>query len=277
MTETNPNLEEMWFYALLEKQFGPVPGDRIIELFHEGTIDPSTKVWTGSMEEWAPFETTSLFEKCRENVGDLRPKSPPPLPFSNTRKPEHEHEPEAVDNEFKTKIESYYRNFLILMIIGLCLMPLLGIGLIPIIAASVFALIILYRSWGWFREMTFGVAPIVAIVLLFVPLGSTIWAFWAYYYFSKRINEALFQQGKSKILNEDTALIYCLFSIVSDLFVNLAFIPHPATIIIGLLILMIDCAIFIFVIRGICKGMILLNTPEEEPTGPLNIPRFNRL
>ncbi len=46
-----------WYYAANGQQSGPVPPERLAELWWEGQIDEATLVWRDGLAEWQPFET----------------------------------------------------------------------------------------------------------------------------------------------------------------------------------------------------------------------------
>jgi len=44
--------ERQWYYVKDGQQCGPLSEARLIELFHQGTLGPATRVWTQGMDDW---------------------------------------------------------------------------------------------------------------------------------------------------------------------------------------------------------------------------------
>ena len=49
--------ERQWYYVKDGQQCGPVSEARLIELLRDGTLGPSTRVWTQGMEDWHEAST----------------------------------------------------------------------------------------------------------------------------------------------------------------------------------------------------------------------------
>jgi hypothetical protein len=52
--------ESMWYYALNDQRQGPVPESQLAAMAANGTLSPSTLVWTVNMSEWRPLRETRL-------------------------------------------------------------------------------------------------------------------------------------------------------------------------------------------------------------------------
>lgn len=61
-----------WFYAEQGQQQGPIPEDRMVEMFRSGTLSADTLVWMEGLDEWTPAR----------DIENLVPPalSPPPVP-----------------------------------------------------------------------------------------------------------------------------------------------------------------------------------------------------
>jgi len=59
-----------WFYAVGDKQMGPVPEEEFKRLAADGTIRPDTLVWSAGMDNWRPYR-----EIASASVGTAPPAS----------------------------------------------------------------------------------------------------------------------------------------------------------------------------------------------------------
>ncbi len=51
--------EREWHYVKDGQQYGPVSEAALIDLFHQGVLGPSTRVWTQGMEDWHEASTVN--------------------------------------------------------------------------------------------------------------------------------------------------------------------------------------------------------------------------
>ncbi|MBC2596351.1 DUF975 family protein [Ruficoccus amylovorans] len=65
----------MWYYAIYNRQHGPVSPSEIERLIEQGIVTADTLVWRAGMNEWQPASRTPLAEKfpAAQTLGDLPP------------------------------------------------------------------------------------------------------------------------------------------------------------------------------------------------------------
>jgi len=81
--------ESMWYYALNDQPQGPVPESQLAAMAANGTLSPSTLVWTVNMSEWRPLRETRLGRHL-PTATRVRQPVPQPLPdeeFAETQEP----------------------------------------------------------------------------------------------------------------------------------------------------------------------------------------------
>ena len=236
-----------WFYRIGVRQFGPVDEPEMVLLFEKQTINAQTWTWQEGTEDWVQWGDTPLHHS-------LHPIGPPPflIPPKFSKETEDPNDPIADFPGFERKMETLYFHFWLWTVIGLVLLVIV-VGLIPLLVATVFELMILYYAWKSVPENKIGVPPILAVLLLLVPVLGAIWCFWAYYFFAKEMNNALTKRGSNHIIDEQWVLGFCVLYVITGILVS---IPTIATFILGGIV-GIPCSIIgIFVLKSIKEGLL---------------------
>ena len=110
-----------------------------------------------------------------------------------------------MEKTFEEKINGYYFQFWLWSVIAVSLL-IIVIGIIPAFVAMVFECFLLYHAWKAIPNNPWKVPPILAVILLFVPVAGTIWMFWAYYFMSQEMNRELTQKGDSYRTNGEVIM-----------------------------------------------------------------------
>jgi divalent metal cation (Fe/Co/Zn/Cd) transporter len=166
-----------------------------------------------------------------------------------------------MEKTFEEKINGYYFQFWLWSVIAVSLL-IIVIGIIPAFVAMVFECFLLYHAWKAIPNNPWKVPPILAVILLFVPVAGTIWMFWAYYFMSQEMNRELTQKGDSYRTNGEVIMAACVLTCVTVVFLS---IPTPPTIIIGWILMIPTGIVSIFAMRSIKDGILALHRHEEAP------------
>jgi hypothetical protein len=254
MNNTESNVTN-WYYFLDEQQFGPVSSDAIASLLTHNILNAQTMVSSDMGNNWKMLQQTSLWKD--NHVVEHEVESDTSLTWKSSS---WNSAVASSDNEFDQRIDGYYFQFWLWSIIGIPLL-LIVIGFIPLIVATVFECIILYHAWKAIPNNRYGVPPIIAVLLLFAPVVGTIWCFWAFYFMSKEMNQALTQKGDSYQVNESIVLAGCVLSGIASVFF---YVPTVPTFIIGMIVLVPSAIVGIFSMRSIKDGVLALHQYEKQ-------------
>jgi len=254
MKNTESNVTN-WYYLLDNQQFGPVSGDVVASLLMHQILSAQTMVSSDMGNNWKMLQQTSFWKDDNAVESEIESDT------SLTWKPSSWNSVVAPsDNDFEKRIDGYYFLFWLLTIIGIPLL-LIVVGLIPLIVATVFELIILYHAWKAIPNNRYGVPPIVAVLLLLAPVVSVVWCFWAYYFMSKEMNQTLVQKGDSYQVNESLVLAGCVLSCIASVFFCIPTIP---SFVIGMIVLVPSAIVGIFSMRSIKDGILALYQYEKK-------------
>lgn len=71
--------ESLWYYALNDQPQGPLPESQLAAMVANGTLAPTTLVWTLNMSEWRPVRETRLARYLPAGTKMSEPGVQPPL------------------------------------------------------------------------------------------------------------------------------------------------------------------------------------------------------
>ena len=236
-----------WWYLLNHQQYGPVSADAIVSLLRHRLLNAQTMVSSDNGKNWQMLRNTPLWENF--NVTGHEMVSLPPDPGVK-----------PLDADFEKRINGYYFHYWLWTIIGLPLLLVL-VGLIPLIVATIFGCFIVYYAWKSVPNHSIGVAPILAVILLFIPVVDCFWYFWAYYFMSREMNQALAQKDDSYRIDESIVFIFCVLECIASILIYIPLIP---TLIIGLVVLIASSIVGIFALRSIKDGILALYQYEKQ-------------
>jgi hypothetical protein len=201
----------MWYFAENNTQQGPVDLEEIKTLIAQERIKPTTLVWTSGMANWTAIAETELKDLLiKEDLPPQIPGSYPPIIP----------QPAGVINPTETSIEieqlkTWFTIYWICLAAGIPL-TVIAIGFFGIIAAIVFAYLMLYKFWKIIQDGEARTTPGKAVGFMFIPFFSLYWIFEAYWGLAKDMNKYTLQRNISAPkINEDFILAYCIVSCVT--------------------------------------------------------------
>ena len=254
--ENNESNMANWYYILDNQRFGPVSGDTIASLLTHHVLDSQSMVSSDEGGNWQLLWQTAFWNDGHATEHHAENGAPATFDASSWNSSGMANH----DAAFETKINDYYFYFWLLTVIGLPLLLIL-VGLIPLLVATVFACFILYHAWKAIPNNSWQVPPILAVLLLFVPVVDLIWYFWAFYFMSKEMNQSLAQYGNTYRINESLVLTYCILTCIASVF---CYIPTIPTFIIGVIVLVPTSIVGLFSMRSIKDGLLALH-PYQMP------------
>jgi len=69
--------ERQWYYIKDGQQYGPVSEARLVELFREGTLGPTTQVWTEGLDNWSQASQIDGLVRLAESALPTAPSVSP--------------------------------------------------------------------------------------------------------------------------------------------------------------------------------------------------------
>ena len=89
------------------------------------------------------------------------------------------------------------------------------LALVFFIITFVYAIKFVYNALKTVASTDDKVTPGWSIFLMFIPIFSTIWAFFLFWGFAKRANEQLIKLNRSPMVSSFAALLYCVLNLLS--------------------------------------------------------------
>lgn len=236
----------MWYFAENNSQRGPVSPQEIANLIQQGLITPSTLVWRPGMANWQAISQTEL--------NSLLPSVPPvTVDYAGNSYPNYQPVPQQFTPHLTrnlpleiTQLETWFKVYWICLAAGIPLSIIL-IGIFGVIAAIVFAFLILYKSWKIIQDGRARTTPEKAVGFLFIPFFNFYWQFVAYWGLAQDQETYIRQRGiQVNPLNPQLVLINCILNCC-------AIIPY-----LGILALIASFVLWIIIIKGFKDNSIAI-------------------
>ena len=237
-----------YFYTTNGQQVGPVDGNEMVRLAHQGYLSETDQVWTEGMAEWLPVTAFSQLAAGIHAATDVAYNNPVMDDGSVVVKEPALARPGVIMVPREETVPERYRKrvsfgawiwtaVMPLLILGVTsfgsawgprlgyssvddletiVVILFGLALLFLVINSIIGLVILHRAWSHIQEIGLArTTPGKAVGFLFIPFFNLYWVFIAYYGWAEDYNRYIEEMGADHIVPANSgfqlAAIICNF------------------------------------------------------------------